>query len=338
MTNQQSALYGIANHISQLSAQDYYREQELGNLSFIEYGPLLKRAISTASAWTDEDFIREQQQPDIDHANLLENIKSYNPRNIQNAAAERAGIASRIQSALNDLFGNNPRMSGLIAFYTLKKQSEFISKIENIKVESGKLIEAKLEEFAKPLKLAQDELSQIQKLKLDAEAAVNAVRGLSQTESLQKYSTFYGQEAVKCKNAALIWGIASGLLTGTLLWYLIWLTFWWTEKHMQTEVLAAIQAGATKLALFSVAFYVTAWCGRNFKAQWHLYVTNRHRANTLNALDAFASSAKDSTTREGILLHASNAIFSHGNTGFLPDVNDSPTTPSILEIIRGGQN
>lgn len=153
-------------------------------------------------------------------------------------------------------------------------------------------------------------------------------------EALQAYSIVFHKEAAKARATAFLWLGATALCGLVLLSYLIWLVFIWAKSVPDYTLIQAVQVGGAKIALFTVGFYLVAWCGRNFKAQWHIHVVNGHRSNTLNALEAFASSAKNDATREAILMHASAGIFAQANTGFLPDQSDSPNTPSILEVIR----
>lgn len=184
-------------------------------------------------------------------------------------------------------------------------------------------------------KLTEENKKAIEKQELEAEDLLGKMRQASGEVALRSYSGFFLKEAEGAKTAAIVWLVVTVLPTGFLVGYLVWLVFWWAKAMPDYSMIQAIQAGGAKLALFSVGFYLVSWCGRNFKAQWHIYVVNRHRATTLNALEAFANSTKNDSTREAVLIHASSAIFAQVHTGFIPDEADAPTTPSILEVVRG---
>jgi len=169
----------------------------------------------------------------------------------------------------------------------------------------------------------------------EADDFLDKIRQASGSVALQSYSSFFKNEASAASILAMRWLFATILVSAAMFTYLIWLVFFWAKAVPDYTVVQALQVGGTKIALFTVGFYAISWTGRNFKAQWHIRVINNHRANTLNALEAFSNSAKSEQTREAILIHASSAIFAQVNTGFIPDQGDAPSNPSIFEIVRG---
>lgn len=162
-------------------------------------------------------------------------------------------------------------------------------------------------------------------------------RKKSGSVALSEYSTVFAKYARDAKRISYWWLGSTVLLAGCIIGFLFWLINYWnqTPTNAPIQTIQAVQMGCAKLALFSTALYLLSWCGRNYKAQWHTYIVNTHRANTLNALEVYANSVKEETRHDAIMQHACGAIFSQITTGFIPDQADTAATPPILEIIRG---
>ena len=75
---------------------------------------------------------------------------------------------------------------------------------------------------------------------------------------------------------------------------------------------------------------------KNYAAEKHLEVTNRHRRNALATFDAFAKASEDKPhTQAQVLLAATNAIFDANQSGYLSaKTSRSDTTSPIQQIIR----
>lgn len=233
----------------------------------------------------------------------------------------RNELIRSLDTDFRELAANNPSLLVLAMFSSRRRQvqdAEAKAAIDQIRT------------------LSADATAELEKTKTTALGILDGLRQAAGKTALAKYSAFFNSEATAARSVAKLWLLATALVGATTMAYLAWLVFWWANRLPDYSVIQAIQSGGAKIALFSVAFYVLGWCGRNFKAQWHLHVVNKHRENALNALEAFAESAREPSTREAILIHASSAIFAQVQTGFVPDQADSTQTPSVLEIIRGG--
>jgi hypothetical protein len=96
----------------------------------------------------------------------------------------------------------------------------------------------------------------------------------------------------------------------------------------------SIQLAVARLFVFSVLYFATVWCGRNYKAHKHNQVVNRHRQHALRTFEAFVASTGDAATKNAVLLQTTAAIFSLSGTGFSSDDGDSGSQPKIIEMIK----
>ena len=75
---------------------------------------------------------------------------------------------------------------------------------------------------------------------------------------------------------------------------------------------------------------------KNYTAQKHLEVVNRHRQNALNTFDDFFESAGDNPeTRHAVLVAATDAIFDANQSGYLSaKIKGSDSANPIQQVVR----
>jgi hypothetical protein len=88
----------------------------------------------------------------------------------------------------------------------------------------------------------------------------------------------------------------------------------------------------SRVVYFALLSYFTVLAARNYKANRHLGVTNRHKSLALATFGTFVSAAEDPDTRKQVLLETTRAIFDAGSTGY----GDEPAGPAdrIGDIIN----
>jgi hypothetical protein len=96
----------------------------------------------------------------------------------------------------------------------------------------------------------------------------------------------------------------------------------------------SVQLAIAKIAIVAVLYMAVIWTGRGYKAHRHNYVVNKHRQNALLTFEAFVQSARDTATRDAVLLHAARCVFSPQATGYLHAEGESAEQPQVLEVIR----
>jgi hypothetical protein len=319
------------NKITSINYRDLYRAEELGkDLGFECGSAVFERTWTFLRQLTLErlGLVPYQALERIERfvqsvAQMVDRIRGFRVSGSgNNPVAERNQLVERLEVEYFDMLREMPSVAML--FMGDATRERVIEEKSNAALARILIIEEKAtSEAANRAKQSEDLLDKM--------------RQASGKIALQTYSDFFDKEATAASKLAVWWLIATVIASAAMTTYLIWLVFYWARAVPDYSPTQLIQAGGAKVALFTVGFYAMSWVGRNYKAQWHIRVVNNHRANTLNALEAFSNSAKNDHTREAILIHASSAIFAQVNTGFIPDQSDAPSTPSILEIVRGGK-
>lgn len=320
-------IISLAKTILRVDFKLLYKTEELGSALSFEFGHLVFERIYRLVGNIDEaklamlsmSVLERLERFLVNAQNLFERITTFRIQGRSDPVGERNGLVRNLDNEYAELFREAPA----VGMFLHTPEATPVPVLPQITFPAEAEWRAKLEDISASAKRAGE--------------MVDEIRKASGSFALQRYSEFFEKEATAAGGVAKKWLLATLAVAVALFSYLIWLVFVWTESVPDYSVIQALQVGGTKVALFTVGFYVVSWCGRNFKSQWHIRVVNGHRANTLNALEAFANSAKNEQTREAILIHASSAIFAQVNTGFIPDQSDAPHAPSILEIVRGGK-
>lgn len=97
----------------------------------------------------------------------------------------------------------------------------------------------------------------------------------------------------------------------------------------------AIQLAVAKILLFSFFFGAVVWAARVYRSHRHNFVVNQHRQNALTSFETFVKAARDDQTKSAVLIEATRCIFSPQASGYADSPAADPSTPRIMEIIRG---
>ena len=136
------------------------------------------------------------------------------------------------------------------------------------------------------------------------------------------------------RTAARRWLIATIVLalgTAGFGWYI---AQHYLETPKELTVAQSIQLAIARLFIFSVLYFATVWCGRNFKAHKHNELVTRHRQHALRTFEAFLNAATDPATKNAVLLQSTTAIFAASNTGFAGADGEGPQQPHIIEMVK----
>lgn len=104
------------------------------------------------------------------------------------------------------------------------------------------------------------------------------------------------------------------------------------------------EAGATvlqntlnKVIIITGLIYLVTLCLKNFRANKHNYIVNKHRADALTTFEVFisAANAEDIQTKNAILLKATETIFGYQPSGYLPSNQETADlSPKVIEIFK----
>lgn len=152
-------------------------------------------------------------------------------------------------------------------------------------------------------------------------------------ESVSEYGTIFKEQANEHKGAARGWLISTVVLSIGFGGVFIWLFN--VLRLGGTEWVGVLQNIFTKGFLLSLIYLLLNCSIKNYNAQKHLEVINRHRQNALDTFEKFASSAARQETKEEVLLAATNAIFDANQSGYLSaKMRGNENVSPILQVIK----
>lgn len=94
-----------------------------------------------------------------------------------------------------------------------------------------------------------------------------------------------------------------------------------------------------RILLTSISIYILVFCLKNYNVQMHNYAVNMHKSNSLQSAISLLETAKTEEGSDKLLLQATEAIFSHQNTGYNKDNIPSPSLiTSVIENINPKSN
>lgn len=89
-----------------------------------------------------------------------------------------------------------------------------------------------------------------------------------------------------------------------------------------------------KLLLYSLLIYAIKFSVKNYNAQMHNFIVNSHKANSFKSTLSLLDTAKSDDGNDKLLVQATQAIFSHQNTGFNSNENDTISPNLITNVIE----
>ena len=90
------------------------------------------------------------------------------------------------------------------------------------------------------------------------------------------------------------------------------------------------------MVAISVLFYAAIWSGRIVLANMHLASVNKHRAVSLQTLQAFHHAAEDPAAKDAVVLEAARAVYENVPSGYIgrQQTAEHGGHGRTLEIIR----
>ena len=135
-------------------------------------------------------------------------------------------------------------------------------------------------------------------------------------EGVSKHKDIFKKQANEHQKAAQGWLIATGGLI-----VVFGAVFYWLFESLKlggAELIGVLQNVFTKGFLLTLIYFILNRSVKNYAAQKHLGVVNRHRQNALDTFDEFLEASGDNReTRDAVLLAATNAIFDANQSGYL---------------------
>jgi hypothetical protein len=197
-------------------------------------------------------------------------------------------------------------------------------------------ITSKVHNFSASLNI-DEKINSIYEIKTKADESLQTIRNIvsaAQQElgksGVERHASIFHDQSEKHKKNSRKWLITAGIIIGLTIICLI--VFFFVLLN-NSSLIEKIEIGILSITVISILSYTIVIAIRNYFAEKHNELVNKHKANCLDSYSTFAESANEEI-RSAVLLHATHTIFSHQSPGFLSkEVNQSPTP--IMEIIRG---
>ncbi|MGD1044507.1 MAG: hypothetical protein ABR936_04145 [Bacteroidota bacterium] len=307
--------------------EKFIRKEDLGKeLSFEEIRPTIIemlnifRKLQNCTFETFPDQFLSEIAGRIKAINdLFNNMLSFSPTQNAQPINERNGIFRQFQDRYRELF----------VFV--------VPALVNIK-DNDQLFESAKGKIQKALIDAEEQLKILQNAGKEAQQTLDALKQASGQVAISKYSTVFEREAEQHEKSAIKWLIATVVVALlTIAWGLsAQYIFRWIYGSLQSgDTPMLIQYAISKLIILSALYYALVWCARIYGAHRHNNVINRHRQNALNTFEAFVHATEgDPTTKNAVLLQATQSIFSGQHTGFVSKESESESPNKIIEILR----
>lgn len=185
---------------------------------------------------------------------------------------------------------------------------------------------------------AKKELEEIRRIKREIENVqvdVKDAAAVAGDIASAAHSASFGVQAGEHKGAAKqwLWGVFA-VMTATLL---ITLTVVVDIIHELSDknFAMSVEASLIKIAIIAFLYIVIRFNVKNYSAHQHLYIINKQRANVLQSMEAFRSSATSDSTKDAVLLAAIGSAFTQQETGFITTKEGAGSDDSdIMKVVE----
>ena len=206
-------------------------------------------------------------------------------------------------------------------------------------------IEGTMQELRNKLNDAKEFESQGRQIVADMESALKSVRDAAAEAGVSQQAIYFKNQATKHLQASIAWLVLTFAFgVGTLL-----SVFYWLEPQL-SEVIQDLSQNApagevsivnlipiigSRVIILFVFSFGLVWSARQFSANQHNLVVNRHRQNSLSTFQEFVEATKDDReTRNAVLIQATQSIFAPQPTGFSKRDTEVRSGSQVFEIFR----
>ena len=164
----------------------------------------------------------------------------------------------------------------------------------------------------------------------ESKTALEQIKKAAAEAGVSQHAVIFGDVAKRHRRTSYAWLVASAILAGVTL-ALAWQM---TGDLAGRSLPDTIQYVAARLILFGVLSYGLVSAIRTYRAEAHNHVVNAHRHHALSTFETFTAASLDDTTRNAVLMQATQCIFSHRPSGFGQREDDGAPQSQVLELTR----
>lgn len=248
-------------------------------------------------------------------AQAFETLEKFSIGTSGNVAGERQGHVNSVRTATDTFFAATAQWLPYLAYQrgdverNIQNLTDAVGRAETFTTETKEKIGQRAKEI-------EDIITTAREASAEAGAAVFTKDFERAANGLDADARFWIK--VTAATAVLTLLVAGGM------WF-------WTEAGLDQGQI--FQKLSTKLVILAVLLSATIWCGRNYKALKHLATVNRHRALSIQTLQAFSAAASDVQVKDAVLLEATRAVFGNVPTGYISDSGGDGDL-KIIEVAR----
>lgn len=233
--------------------------------------------------------------------------------------SQRDGIIKQIEQAYDKTFNVlHPMIS-----YSVRKTTDFAkleddarSKLQSIEDKSNALEES------------------MERHKESAAKILADIKKVAEEQGVSQQAYYFRNEANKHTKASYYWLAITVILTIGLIVTAVKFLGWNVElnQNASNETYAIVQLTVSKILVFATLSFLLALSAKNYMANKHNEVINRHRENALKTYEALVDAAGDNANRDIVLKNASECIFMFQTTGFGKADSSDGKALSMLNI------
>ena len=265
-------------------------------------------------------------QNSTEHLTQVKNIFDRIDRGIPqgNSSSWGDGLANEFSMRVRNIMSGIGIWMPLLSLHDAGEIKDWTSRVENIGDRTTHLLE-ELEKTKSHVEKQRDEIDQI----------IRAARAASAEAGAAEFTHEFSNEAKAREKRSKYWLIPTALFSALALSLSI-LAMFELLGDTPTDFWEAVYGLGGRVIAISVLFYAAVWSGRIALANMNLASVNKHRAVSLQTLQAFHKSAEDPAAKDAIVLEAARAVYENVPSGYIGRQATGPGAGArTLEVIRG---
>lgn len=181
----------------------------------------------------------------------------------------------------------------------------------------------------------QETESHITAQKEQIDESVRAARAAAGEAGAAEFTDEFRREAAAREKRSRLWLYPTALFSALALSLSVLMMFGLLGDTPPAGWESLYGLGGRVIAI-SVLFYAAVWSGRIALANMNLASVNKHRAISLQTLQAFHKSAEDPAAKDAVVLEAARAVYENVPSGYIGRQATGPGAGArTLEVIRG---
>ena len=170
--------------------------------------------------------------------------------------------------------------------------------------------------------------------KKEIDEAAQAARVAAGEAGAAEFTHEFRDEAKSAAKQARRWLWPTGIFA-TLALVISTLLIFGMLGEVPADTWEAVYRLGGRVIAISVLFYAAVWSGRVVLANMHLASVNKHRAVSLQTLQAFHHAAEDAAAKDAVVLEAARAVYENVPSGYIGrQAAEHGASTRVVELIK----